>query len=49
MATETNKPLLLDGVLQHYAWGGYKYLPQLLGQLNTAQEPAAELWMGAHP
>jgi mannose-6-phosphate isomerase len=49
MSAETNKPLLLDGVLQHYAWGGYKYLPQLLGQLNTTQQPVAELWMGAHP
>lgn len=49
MSAKTNKPLLLDGVLQHYAWGGYKYLSQLLGQLNTDQQPVAELWMGTHP
>jgi mannose-6-phosphate isomerase len=49
MSTKTNKPLLINGVLQHYAWGGYKYLPQLLGQLNTDQQPVAEFWMGAHP
>lgn len=49
MAAETNKPFLLDGVLQHYEWGGYKYLTQLLGQVNTDQQPVAELWMGAHP
>ncbi|TXF83705.1 mannose-6-phosphate isomerase, class I [Neolewinella aurantiaca] len=49
MSAETNKPFLLDGVLQHYAWGGYKFLPQLLGQLNTERKPVAELWVGAHP
>lgn len=49
MSAKTNKPLLINGVLQHYAWGGYKYLPQLLGQLNTEQQPVAELWMGTHP
>ncbi|MFT3948397.1 MAG: mannose-6-phosphate isomerase, class I [Agriterribacter sp.] len=38
----------LKGKVQHYAWGGYSYLPQLLGVDNTAYKPFAEYWMGAH-
>ena len=37
-----------NGVIQHYAWGGYAYLPDLLQQPNPEHEPWAELWMGAH-
>lgn len=38
----------LKGKVQHYAWGGYNYLPQLLGINNTEYKPFAEYWMGAH-
>jgi mannose-6-phosphate isomerase len=35
--------------VQHYAWGGFQFIPDLL-QLQVPQaEPFAELWMGAHP
>ena len=37
-----------NGVIQHYAWGGYDYLPELLEKPNPQHEPWAELWMGAH-
>lgn len=37
----------LDGKVQHYAWGGYHYIPALLGIPET-KEPSAEYWMGAH-
>ncbi|NJB85178.1 mannose-6-phosphate isomerase [Lewinella marina] len=37
-----------DGVIQHYAWGGYEYLPSLLHADNPDHQPWAELWMGAH-
>ncbi len=37
-----------EGVIQHYAWGGFEYLPRLLHRPHTDQEPWAELWMGAH-
>jgi len=39
----------LKGKVQHYAWGGFNALPQLLGEDNTAQKPYAEYWLGAHP
>lgn len=42
-------PYLLQGVVQHYAWGGFHYIPDLLNQASPVQEPCAELWLGAHP
>lgn len=38
----------LEGKVQHYAWGGYKYIPALLG-MAPSEQPSAEYWMGAHP
>lgn len=38
----------LKGVVQHYSWGGYKFIPELLGIDNSANKPYAEYWMGAH-
>jgi len=38
----------LKGKVQHYAWGGSSYIPQLLGTDNTEKKPFAEYWMGAH-
>ena len=45
------QPLIykLSGKVQHYAWGGYSALPQLLNRDNSAQKPFAEYWLGAHP
>jgi mannose-6-phosphate isomerase len=40
--------LTLHGIVQHYDWGGHDFIPQLLGVANTAHEPFAELWIGAH-
>ncbi|MCW3465716.1 mannose-6-phosphate isomerase, class I [Chitinophaga nivalis] len=37
----------LDGKVQHYAWGGYQYIPALLG-IAATDKPSAEYWMGAH-
>jgi mannose-6-phosphate isomerase len=45
----TGKSFQLKGKVQHYAWGGYSYLPQLLGFENKENKPCAEYWMGAHP
>lgn len=49
MSFEQGKIFKLKGKAQHYAWGGYNYIPQLLGIHNTNNEPYAEYWMGAHP
>lgn len=43
-----NNIFLLKGKLQHYDWGGYKFLPDLLNIENTENNPCAEYWMGAH-
>jgi len=48
MAAVDKKLFRLVGRIQHYAWGGYNYIPQLLGT-PAGKEPSAEYWMGAHP
>ena len=40
---------LLHGRVQHYPWGGFFYIPGLLGVDNPEKRPFAELWMGTHP
>ncbi len=45
----SKKILPLQGTIQPYAWGGTKYIPELLGINNESQQPCAELWIGAHP
>ena len=39
----------LRGVAQHYAWGGMRFIPNLLNHSNQEKKPFAELWMGTHP
>ncbi|BAV04549.1 mannose-6-phosphate isomerase, type 1 [Filimonas lacunae] len=40
----------LKGKVQHYAWGGYDYIPHWLQMQNSNPPlPYAEYWMGAHP
>jgi len=39
---------LLEGVIQPYPWGGYEYIPRLLGRPTGEGRPAAEYWLGAH-
>ena len=43
-----HKVFKLQGKVQHYAWGGASYLPQLLHLDNPDNKPFAEYWMGAH-
>ena len=38
----------LQGVVQHYDWGGFDFIPALLGQPHPSTKPCAELWLGAH-
>jgi mannose-6-phosphate isomerase len=43
-----HKVFKLQGKVQHYAWGGASYIPQLLHLDNPDSKPFAEYWMGAH-
>ena len=38
----------LENKIQHYAWGGQVFIPDLLGLKNEAKLPYAEIWMGTH-
>lgn len=39
----------LQGVVQHYQWGGTDFLPNLLLESNKEGKPWAEYWLGVHP
>jgi mannose-6-phosphate isomerase len=43
-----NKLFRLTGKVQHYQWGGFDYIPHLLGLKNEQHQPFAEYWLGAH-
>lgn len=38
----------LKGVVQHYDWGGDRFIPQVTG-IRPDGRPMAEYWLGAHP
>lgn len=39
----------LEGVVQHYSWGGTQFIPELIGKENNDSKSFAEYWLGAHP
>jgi mannose-6-phosphate isomerase len=39
---------VVEGVVQHYAWGDQSFIPEFLGVASRGQ-PWAELWLGTHP
>ena len=41
--------LPIQGTVQHYEWGGFSFLPGLLGINNAEKKPFAEYWLGVHP
>lgn len=43
-----NNIFRLTGKVQHYQWGGFEYIPALLGISNPQHQPFAEYWLGAH-
>ena len=45
---QENKVFQLKGKVQHYAWGGHSFLPDLLSVSDTNGRPFAEYWLGAH-
>jgi mannose-6-phosphate isomerase len=38
----------INGVVQRYAWGDLRFIPELLGRAPDGR-PWAELWLGTHP
>ncbi len=38
----------VEGIVQHYAWGDTRFIPDLLGREPDGR-PWAELWLGTHP
>lgn len=48
MEQDKNKVFKLLGKVQHYAWGGSSFIPQLLHVSNEGKKPFAEYWMGSH-
>jgi mannose-6-phosphate isomerase len=38
----------ITGVVQHYAWGDQRFIPELFGRRPDGT-PWAELWLGTHP
>lgn len=47
--TGADKIFKIKGFIQHYAWGGNTFIPDLLGIPNEEGKPCAEYWLGAHP
>jgi mannose-6-phosphate isomerase len=45
----SHKIFKIKGCIQHYAWGGNTFIPEMLGIANAPTEPCAEYWLGAHP
>lgn len=39
----------LKGVVKHYDWGGFSFIPSLLKLDNREKKPFAEYWLGTHP
>jgi mannose-6-phosphate isomerase len=48
MELSKDRVLPITGKVQHYAWGGYFYLPKLLNIPVKKGETYAELWLGTH-
>lgn len=42
-----SKLFALKGKIQNYAWGGFDFIPELLGE-DKGDAPCAEYWLGAH-
>ena len=48
MELSKDRVLPVTGKVQHYAWGGYYYLPKLLSIPVKKGETYAEFWLGTH-
>jgi mannose-6-phosphate isomerase len=48
MTAELPRIIVLDNPIRDYAWGSPEAIPRLIG-IEPSGQPAAELWVGAHP
>jgi mannose-6-phosphate isomerase len=48
MELSKDRVLPITGKVQHYAWGGFYYLPKLLNLPVKKGETYAEFWLGTH-
>ena len=49
MAMDLKQIFKLDNPIQNYAWGSRSMIASLVGTTVPADQPQAEMWMGAHP
>ena len=49
MAMDLKQIFKLDNPIQNYAWGSRSMIASLVGAAEPADQPQAEMWMGAHP
>jgi mannose-6-phosphate isomerase len=38
----------IEGVIQHYDWGGKSFIPNLISEKNPTNITYAEYWLGVH-
>ena len=48
LENNTKNIFRIEGVVQHYDWGGKSFIPNLLSETNSSNIPYAEYWLGAH-
>lgn len=46
--SNSKKVFAVNGVVQHYSWGGFSYIPNVLKLESDGEKPFAEYWLGAH-
>ena len=48
LENNTKNIFRIEGVVQHYDWGGKSFIPNLLSETNSTNISYAEYWLGAH-
>ena len=48
LENNTKNIFRIEGVVQHYDWGGKSFIPNLLSETNSSNISYAEYWLGAH-
>ena len=48
LENNTKNIFRIEGVVQHYDWGGKSFIPNLLSETNSSNISYAEYWLGTH-